>query len=137
MLQTKNQKCIHFNKKPYSRFTLEVMQKRRIEKPKVCDAARKVALREVRRFFMPFLLMVVFFLFYEIKEEIKKTKDENKAKKTELIAKTWKTQSKGGPKGVAPKDPKLGGGGGGLLVCFFIFEVDKALKSFLSNDRFC
>jgi hypothetical protein len=78
-----------------------------------------------------------FFLFNEIKEEIKKTKDENKAKKTELIAKTWKTQSKGGPKGVAPKDPKLGGGGGGLLVCFFIFEVDKALKSFLSNDRFC
>jgi preprotein translocase subunit SecE len=23
------------------------------------------------------------------------------------------------------------------LFVFFIFEVDKALKSFLSNDRFC
>jgi hypothetical protein len=62
MLQTKEQKCIHFNKKPYSRFALEVMQKKRIEKPKVCEAARKVALREVRRFFMLFLLMIVFFI---------------------------------------------------------------------------
>lgn len=76
MLQTKEQKCIHFNKKPYSRFTLEVMQKRRIEKPKVCDAARKVALLYafpllifydlwIGRFFMPFLLMVVFFFFIQ------------------------------------------------------------------------
>ncbi|KAJ6864749.1 hypothetical protein NC651_035342 [Populus alba x Populus x berolinensis] len=66
------------------------MQKRRIEKPKVCDVA--------------------------CKERIKKTKDENKVKKTELMTKIWKTQSR--PKGVIPKDPKLGG-------------VDKALKSFL------
>ena len=57
------------------------------------------------------------FLFNEIKERIKKTKDENKAKKIELMTKTWKTQSK--PKGVLPKDPKLGGGG--LLICFFYF----------------
>ncbi|KAJ6968380.1 hypothetical protein NC653_036366 [Populus alba x Populus x berolinensis] len=65
------------------------MQKRRIEKPKVCDAT--------------------------CKERIKKIKDENKVKKIELMT-SWKTQFR--PKGVVPKDPKLGGG-------------DKALKSFL------
>lgn len=48
----------------------------------------------------------------EIKERIKKTKDEKKAKKAEVMAKTQKTQSKGVPKGAAPKGPKLGGGGG-------------------------
>lgn len=49
----------------------------------------------------------------EIKERIKKTKDEKKAKKAEVMAKQQKTQSKGGiPKGHAPKGPKLGGGGG-------------------------
>lgn len=51
--------------------------------------------------------------FSEIKERIKKTKDEKKAKKAEVMAKTQKTQSKGGvTKGAAPKGPKLGGGGG-------------------------
>ena len=50
----------------------------------------------------------------EIKERIKKTKDEKKAKKAEVTAKTQKTQMKGVPKGggPAPKGPKLGGGGG-------------------------
>ncbi|CAK7335466.1 unnamed protein product [Dovyalis caffra] len=84
-------------KKPYSRSivgaTLEVIQKRRTEKPEVRDAAREAALRE-------------------IKERIKHTKDEKKAKKAELMAKIQKTQTKGGPKGAAPKGPKLGGGGG-------------------------
>lgn len=84
-------------KKPYSRSivgaTLEVIQKRRAEKPEVRDAAREAALRE-------------------IKERIKKTKDEKKAKKAESMAKTQKTQTKGGPKGAGPKGPKLGGGGG-------------------------
>ncbi|KAJ4835073.1 60S ribosomal protein L24 [Turnera subulata] len=85
-------------KKPYSRSivgaTLEVIQKRRTEKPEVRDAAREAALRE-------------------IKERIKKTKDEKKAKKAELVAKTQKTQGKGNvSKGAAPKGPKLGGGGG-------------------------
>uniref|UniRef100_A0A5B6ZG07 Putative 60S ribosomal protein L24 n=1 Tax=Davidia involucrata TaxID=16924 RepID=A0A5B6ZG07_DAVIN len=51
-------------KKPYSRSivgaTLEVIQKKRTEKPEVRDAAREAALRE-------------------IKERIKKTKDEKKA----------------------------------------------------------
>ncbi|GMH10218.1 hypothetical protein Nepgr_012059 [Nepenthes gracilis] len=85
-------------KKPYSRsivgVTLEVIQKKRSEKPEVRDAAREAALRE-------------------IKERIKKTKDEKKAKKGE-IAKTQKTQGKGNiPKGgVAPRGTKLGGGGG-------------------------
>ncbi|XP_024031948.1 60S ribosomal protein L24 [Morus notabilis] len=85
-------------KKPYSRAivgaTLEVIQKRRTEKPEVRDAAREAALRE-------------------IKERIKKTKDEKKAKKAELT-KSQKTQSKGNvPKGgAASKGPKLGGGGG-------------------------
>ncbi|XP_057993916.1 60S ribosomal protein L24-like [Hevea brasiliensis] len=84
-------------KKPYSRSivgaTLEVIQKRRTEKPEVRDAAREAALRE-------------------IKERIKKTKDEKKAKKAELMAKTQKIQGKGNvPKGAVPKGPKLGGGG--------------------------
>ncbi|GLT66755.1 hypothetical protein SLA2020_391040 [Shorea laevis] len=85
-------------KKPYSRSivgaTLEVIQKKRTEKPEVRDAAREAALRE-------------------IKERIKKTKDEKKAKKAETMAKTQKTQGKGNvSKGAASKGPKLGGGGG-------------------------
>ncbi|KAL5551789.1 hypothetical protein UlMin_001965 [Ulmus minor] len=86
------------NKKPYSRSivgaTLEVIQKKRTEKPEVRDAAREAALRE-------------------IKERIKKTKDEKKAKKAEL-SKSQKSQAKGNvPKGGAGgKGPKLGGGGG-------------------------
>ncbi|CAI9295681.1 unnamed protein product [Lactuca saligna] len=72
-------------KKPYSRAivgaTLEVIQKKRSEKPEVRDAAREAALRE-------------------IKERIKKTKDEKKAKKAEVVSKQ-KTQSKGGN---APKE---------------------------------
>ncbi|KAL9251433.1 Large ribosomal subunit protein eL24-like protein [Drosera capensis] len=88
-------------KKPYSRSiigaTLEVIQKRRTEKPEVRDAAREAALRE-------------------IKERIKKTKDEKKAKKAEVTAKSQKTQGKGNvPKGAAPKGPKMGGGGGKRL----------------------
>ncbi|KAJ9539657.1 hypothetical protein OSB04_026163 [Centaurea solstitialis] len=67
-------------KKPYSRAivgaTLEVIQKKRSEKPEVRDAAREAALRE-------------------IKERIKKTKDEKKAKKAEVVSKQ-KTQGKGG-----------------------------------------
>lgn len=47
----------------------------------------------------------------EIKERIKKTKDEKKAKKAETISKQQKTQSKGNvPKTAATKAPKLGGG---------------------------
>ncbi|KAH9726410.1 60S ribosomal protein L24-1 [Citrus sinensis] len=85
-------------KKPYSRSivgaTLEVIQKRRTEKPEVRDAAREAALRE-------------------IKERIKKTKDEKKAKKAETMSKSQKSQVKSSvPKGAAPKGPKLGGGGG-------------------------
>ncbi|GFY81928.1 ribosomal protein L24 [Actinidia rufa] len=86
-------------KKPYSRSivgtTLEVIQKKRTEKPEVRDAAREAALRE-------------------IKERIKKTKDEKKAKNAEVTAKIQKAQGKGKNigKGAAPKGPKLGGGGG-------------------------
>lgn len=47
----------------------------------------------------------------EIKERIKKTKDEKKAKKAEVMAKA-KTHKGNIPKGAAPKGPKLGGGGG-------------------------
>ena len=47
----------------------------------------------------------------EIKERIKKTKDEKKAKKGEVTAK--KSQGKGNvSKGGASKGPKLGDGGG-------------------------
>lgn len=49
----------------------------------------------------------------EIKERIKKTKDEKKAKKAEVMAKQHKAQGKGNvTKGLAQKGPKLGGGGG-------------------------
>ncbi|KAG7569398.1 TRASH domain [Arabidopsis thaliana x Arabidopsis arenosa] len=85
-------------KKPYSRSivgaTLEVIQKKRAEKPEVRDAAREAALRE-------------------IKERIKKTKDEKKAKKVEYVSKQQKSQVKGNiPKSAAPKAAKMGGGGG-------------------------
>jgi len=85
-------------KKPYSRSivgaTLEVIQKKRAEKPEVRDAAREAALRE-------------------IKERIKKTKDEKKAKKVEYASKQQKSQVKGNiPKSAAPKAAKMGGGGG-------------------------
>jgi len=48
----------------------------------------------------------------EIKERIKKTKDEKKAKKAEVTAKSQKAGGKGISKGAMPKGPKLGGGGG-------------------------
>ncbi|KAK4709294.1 hypothetical protein R3W88_030219 [Solanum pinnatisectum] len=74
-------------KKPYSRSimgaTLEIIQKKRTERPEVRDAVREAALRE-------------------IKKRIKKTNDEKKAKKEEG------NMSKGG----ASKGPKLGSGGG-------------------------
>ena len=84
-------------KKPSSRSivgaTLEVIQKKRSEKPEVRDAAREAALRE-------------------IKERIKKTKDEKKAKKAEVMAKSQKAAKGNFTKAAAPKGPKLGGGGG-------------------------
>ena len=58
------------------------------------------------------MIRVCFVILSEIKERIKKTKDEKKAKKAEL-SKTQKSQIKGNvTKGAAPKGPKLGGGGG-------------------------
>ncbi|KAI3925344.1 hypothetical protein MKW92_048720 [Papaver armeniacum] len=81
---------------PYSRSiigaTLEVIQKRRDEKPEVRDAAREAALHEVN-------------------ERVKKTRDEKKAKKAEVMSKTQKTQGKVS-KGAQLKGAKLGGGGG-------------------------
>ncbi|MCO5601695.1 hypothetical protein L7F22_055818 [Adiantum nelumboides] len=84
--------------KPYSRSivgaSLEVIQKKRAEKTEVRAAAREAALRE-------------------IKERIKKTKDEKKAKKAELVSKSSKAAPKGAMgRGAMPKGPKLGGGGG-------------------------
>ncbi|PHT71666.1 60S ribosomal protein L24 [Capsicum annuum] len=84
-------------KKPYSRSivgaTLEVIQKKRAERPEVRDAAREAALRE-------------------IKERIKKTKDEKKAKKAEVMAKSQKAGGKVNLQKGGSKGPKLGGGGG-------------------------
>lgn len=60
---------------------------------------------------LPVLLVLTKFCS-EIKERIKKTKDEKKAKKAELSVKTQKTQTRSAPKGPATKGPKLGGGGG-------------------------
>jgi large subunit ribosomal protein L24e len=48
----------------------------------------------------------------EIKERIKKSKDEKRAKKAEVTAKVQKSSKGSVPKGAAPKGPKLGGGGG-------------------------
>lgn len=49
----------------------------------------------------------------EIKERIKKTKDEKKAKKAEVAAKSQKAGGKSNiSRGAMPKGPKLGGGGG-------------------------
>ncbi|KAK6158148.1 hypothetical protein DH2020_005462 [Rehmannia glutinosa] len=94
-------------KKPYSRSivgaTLEVIQKRRAEKPEVRDAAREAA------FTNPFNDFVC--KLSEIKERIKKTKDEKKAKKAETISKQ-KTSKGNVSKGAGPKGPKIGGGGG-------------------------
>lgn len=60
------------------------------------------------------LIFVCVWIFYsEIKERIKKTKDEKKAKKAEVQAKSQKAGGKGNmSKGGASKGPKLGGGGG-------------------------
>lgn len=48
----------------------------------------------------------------EIKERIKKTKDEKKAKKAEVQAKSQKAGVKGNVSRGGSKGPKLGGGGG-------------------------
>ncbi|KAJ6944917.1 60S ribosomal protein L24-like [Populus alba x Populus x berolinensis] len=92
-------------KKPYSRSivgaTLKFIQKRRAEKPEVCDVALWHA------------LSLFISCDVEIKERIKKTRHEKKTEKVELMAETQKTQSKDRPQGAAPKGPKLGGGGGG------------------------
>ncbi|KAI3851293.1 hypothetical protein MKX03_028813 [Papaver bracteatum] len=47
----------------------------------------------------------------EVKGRVKKSKDEKKAKKAEVMSKTQKTQGKVA-KGAQPKGAKLGGGGG-------------------------
>ncbi|XP_059317357.1 large ribosomal subunit protein eL24-like [Lycium ferocissimum] len=81
-------------KKPYSMSivgaTLEVIQKKRTERPEFRDAA-----------------------LHEIKERIKKTKDEKKSKKAEVMAMYQKARGKDNvSKGVAQKGHKVGGGGG-------------------------
>ncbi|XP_024369752.1 large ribosomal subunit protein eL24 [Physcomitrium patens] len=81
--------------KPYSRSivgaSMEVIQKKRTEKTEVRAAAREAALRE-------------------IKERIKKTKDEKKAKKAEVV-KTTKGPGKQAARGPQPKAAKSGAGG--------------------------
>lgn len=78
-------------KKPYSRSiiraTQEVIKKKRCGKPEVRDTDCEAA-------------------HHEIKERIKKSQDEKKAKKAEVMTKTQK--GKGSmPKAAAPKGPKL------------------------------
>lgn len=48
-----------------------------------------------------------FLKFSEIKERIKKTKDEKKAKKAEVMSKSQKAGKGNMPKASAPKGPKL------------------------------
>ncbi|KAM3203165.1 60S ribosomal protein L24 [Capsicum annuum] len=78
---------------PYSRSivgaTLEVIQKKIAERPEVRDAALR-----------------------EIKERIKKTKDEKKTKKAEVMVKSQKAGGKGNLQKAGSKGPKLGGDGG-------------------------
>jgi large subunit ribosomal protein L24e len=123
--------------------SLEVIQKKRAEKPEVRDAAREAALRYVfYHFYSHHLYLVIMITIVlvrqiehtlicslklwftiipqlisnchdscsEIKERIKKTKDEKKAKKAE-VAKSQKGQTKGAVQ-KGSKGPKLGGGGG-------------------------
>ncbi|KAG6551696.1 hypothetical protein Mapa_006785 [Marchantia paleacea] len=83
--------------KPYSRSivgaSLEVIQKKRTEKTEVRAAAREAALRE-------------------IKERIKKTKDDKKAKKVEAVTKTSKGSNKpAATRAAAPKAKTAGAGG--------------------------
>jgi large subunit ribosomal protein L24e len=100
--------------------SLEVIQKKRAEKPEVRDAAREAALRYVCQFYItitnryrcsiPLRSFELSWPCSEIKERIKKTKDEKKAKKAE-VSKSQKTQTKGAVQ-KGSKGPKLGGGGG-------------------------
>jgi large subunit ribosomal protein L24e len=82
--------------KPYSRSivgaSLEVIQKKRTEKTEVRAAAREAALRE-------------------IKERIKKTKDEKKAKKIEVTSKPKSGPAKAATRAPQPKASKTGAGG--------------------------
>ncbi len=82
--------------KPYSRSivgaSLEVIQKKRTEKTEVRAAAREAALRE-------------------IKERIKKTKDEKKAKKIEVTSKPKSGPAKSATRAPQPKASKTGAGG--------------------------
>lgn len=50
--------------------------------------------------------------YREIKERIKKTKDDKKAKKAEVSSKQQKGKGNIPKGGAASKGPKLGGGGG-------------------------
>eukprot|EP00897_Mesotaenium_endlicherianum_P010348 jgi/Mesen1/9341/ME000061S08785 len=85
------------NSKPYSRSivgaSLEVIQKRRTEKTEVRAANREAALRE-------------------IKERIKKTKDDKKAKRVDTSkgAKTGGAKAQA-PRAAGPKGAKAGAGG--------------------------
>jgi large subunit ribosomal protein L24e len=82
--------------KPYSRSivgaSLEVIQKKRTEKTEVRAAAREAALRE-------------------IKERIKKTKDEKKAKKAEAVKVTKGPGKSSATRAPQPKAAKTGAGG--------------------------
>ncbi|KAJ6375015.1 hypothetical protein OIU77_000061 [Salix suchowensis] len=105
-------------KKPYSRSivgaTLEVIQKKRTEKPEVRDAAREAALRE-------------------IKERVKKTKDEKRAKKAEVMAKVQKGSKGSLPKGTAPKGPQAWRGWRKAVKTFFLCCPINSLKNFVSE----
>lgn len=115
--------------KPYSRSivgaSLDIIQKKRSEKTEVRAAAREAALRcfsgpSVVRLCSWIIVFVAIPKVLpgsdgrEIKERIKKTKDEKKAKKVEVVTKTSNKSSgkAAGSRGAATKGPKVGGGGG-------------------------
>lgn len=69
--------------------------------------------KHINVFTISHILKSLCFFCSEIKERVKKTKDEKKAKKAESQAKAQKGVGKGNvTKGAASKGPKLGGGGG-------------------------
>ncbi|PHT67886.1 60S ribosomal protein L24 [Capsicum annuum] len=92
-----NSKCKHYfhNRLKPSKLTWTAMYRKQHKKKKIAERpeVRDAALRE-------------------IKERIKKTKDEKKTKKAEVMVKSQKAGGKGNLQKAGSKGPKLGGDGG-------------------------
>ncbi|CAN4118868.1 unnamed protein product [Withania somnifera] len=105
-----NSKCKHYfhNRLKPSKLTWTAMYRKQHKK----DIAQEAAKKRRRTTKKPYSRSIVGATWSEIKERIKKTKDEKKAKKAEVQAKAQKAGGKGNISKGASKGPKLGGGGG-------------------------